>query len=131
MDILAGVITTVFGIYLTSLFAIAFVKKKSVVNYLSSFASSAKAHYSEQIIRLTAGIGLVVYSSEMIFSELFKIFGWTLIITSLVLLTIPWKWHHKFGQWAIPFVIKNLRLYTLIASLLGIIILYCTIMPII
>jgi len=129
MEVLAGIITALFGLYLTSLFAIALVKKKSAINYFSSFASSAKSHYLEQFLRLTMGIGLIISSNNMMLSELFRILGLTLMMTSIVLLITPWKWHYKFGLWAIPLVIKNVYLYTLSASLLGILILYCLIAP--
>ena len=60
----------------------------------------------------------------MWYPDLFKVFGWLIIVTSVGLLLIPWQWHHKFGKWAIPLAIRHLKLYALGASALGTLILY-------
>ena len=53
MEILAGIITTLFGLYLITLLIVTLLRKKSAINYFSSFASSAKVHYFEfRIINL-------------------------------------------------------------------------------
>jgi hypothetical protein len=131
MEILTGIITTLFGLYLISLLILTLLRKKSSIIYFSSFASSAKAHYLEQLLRLIAGLGLLIYSEKMLFPKLFGIFGWALIATSILLFITPWKWHNKFGEWAIPFTIRNLILYSVSASILGLVILYCVIVPLI
>lgn len=131
MEILAGIITTLFGLYLITLLIATLLRKKSAINYFSSFASSAKAHYSEQLLRLIAGLGLLIYSDNMLLPNLFGIVGWALIATSILLITTPWKWHNKFGEWAIPFTIRNLILYAVSASIIGFAIIFCIIAPLI
>lgn len=131
MVILAGTITILLGLYLISLLIVTLLRKKSAIIYFSSFASSAKAHYLEQLLRLIAGLGLLIYSEKMLFPELFGILGWALIAPSILLLITPWKWHNKFGEWAIPFTIKNLILYSVSASIMGLVILYCVIVPLV
>jgi hypothetical protein len=58
----------------------------------------------------------------MWFPDLFKVFGWILVMTTVGLLLIPWQWHHRFGKWAIPFAIRHLRLFALGASMLAVLI---------
>ncbi len=60
----------------------------------------------------------------MRFSELFRMFGWLIVLTTSGLLLIPWRWHHRFGKWAIPLAIRHIKLYALGAFVLGTFILY-------
>ncbi len=131
MIILSGIITVSFGIYLISLLIISILRKDTAISYFSSFASSAKAHYFEQALRLLVGWGLLMYSENMHFSFIFYYFGWLLIATTVVLIITPWRWHHRYGKWAIPLTIKYLKIYAIAACLLGFFILYCVIDPII
>ena len=60
----------------------------------------------------------------MLFSYFFSFFGWLIVGTTVGLLLIPWQWHHKFGEWAIPLAIRHLKLYAIGAFALGMFILY-------
>ena len=131
MEVVAGIITTLFGLSLITLLIVTLLTKEFAITFLSSFASSAKAHYIEQLLRLIAGLGLLIYSDNMLFPDLFGILGWVLIATSVSLIIMPWKWHNKFGKWALPFVIRNLVLYAVSASIMGLVIMYCVIAPLI
>jgi hypothetical protein len=57
-------------------------------------------------------------------SELFKLFGWLIVVTAVALLLTPWQWHHKLGTWMIPLVIRHMKLFAFGASALGVLILY-------
>ncbi|MDH3298039.1 MAG: hypothetical protein OEM96_07160, partial [Gemmatimonadota bacterium] len=91
---------------------------------LTGFASSARAHYTEQALRLIAGLAMVLFAPEMQLSNLFRAFGWLLVLTAAGLLLIPWRWHRRFGEWAIPLAIKHMKLFALGAFALGVFILY-------
>ena len=104
MKIVAGVITILFGLSLITLLIVALINKKLAATFLSSFGSSAKAHYTEQLLRLIAGLGVLIYSDRMLLPSLFEIFGWALTTTSALLIIMPWKWHNKFGKKAMPIV---------------------------
>ncbi|MEP0985657.1 hypothetical protein [Ekhidna sp.] len=127
---LSGIITSLFGLYLVLLLAIAAIKKNTAIRYFSTFASTAKAHYLEQIIRIIIGSSLLIFSSEMLGTWYYYYFGWLLVGTSILLLIIPWQVHHRFGKWAIPLTIKYIWLYASIAAILGMIILYAIFIPI-
>ncbi|SNT28313.1 hypothetical protein SAMN05421640_3165 [Ekhidna lutea] len=130
MQYLTGILTALFGLYLILLLVITGVKKDAATRYFSTFASTAKAHYLEQIIRIAIGASLVVFSSKMLGSWYYNFLGWILICTSTLLMTIPWKVHHRFGKWAIPLVIKYVWVYSALAAALGITILVSIIYPI-
>ncbi|NER12464.1 hypothetical protein GWK08_03350 [Leptobacterium flavescens] len=129
MKLLTATITAIFGIYLISLFVLTLVSKGVAVKFLSSFASSARAHYLEQLLRLIVGGSVLYYSADMLYPVIFKFFGWIVLATTIVLILTPWTWHHKFGQWAIPFAIRNIVFYSISAAIMGIFILYCVFKP--
>jgi hypothetical protein len=76
-----------------------------------SFASSASTHYTEQAFRLLLGASLVVLSPQMWQADLFRIMGWIIVVTSLGLMLMPWRWHHRFGQRVLPLLIRYMGLY--------------------
>ena len=124
MKLLSGSVVVALGLCLIALAAMIVIRPLLAERFLERFASSARAHYSEQTSRLIAGVAIVTFSPSMWYPELFKYFGWLIIITAVGLFLVPWKWHHRFGTWAIPFAIRHLRLYALGAVALGTLILY-------
>ena len=50
--------------------------------------------------------------------------GLWLIVTAVGLLLVPWRWHHRFGEWAIPLAIRHIKLLALGAFALGAFVLY-------
>jgi len=59
------------------------------------------------VVRLIVGGGMVVYASHMRVPGAFEVLGSLLIVTSACQLLIPWRWHHRFGQGAIPLVLRH------------------------
>lgn len=128
-EILTGSVMVIFSLHLISLLIITIINKKIAVSYFSSFASSARAHYLEQIVRLIVGMSMLSFSKSMLYAQFFEIFAWIIILSTIVLILIPWTWHHRLGKWAIPFTIRNLKFYVVSASIFGVFILYCVIKP--
>ena len=124
VTLLSGIIVVAIGVCLLGLAAVVAIKPLLVERFLNTFASSARAHYTEQAARLIAGAAIVIFAPSMWYADPFKIFGWIIIVTSVGLLLIPWQWHHKFGEWAIPWAIRHLKLYAIGAAVLGTLILY-------
>ena len=124
MILLSGIVVVAVGVFLIGSAAVIAVKPVLAERFLKSFASSARAHYTEQAARLIAGTAIVVFASLMWYPDLFKGFGWLIIVTTVGLLLIPWQWHHQFAKWAIPLAIRYLKLYAFGALALGALILY-------
>ena len=122
---LSGIVVFLFCLFLFGLGITIIFRPKSAEKFLMSYASSAHAHYIEQILRMIVGTAMVIIAPAMWFSSIFNFFGWIIIITTIGLLLIPWQWHHKFGKWAIPLVIRYMKLYSLGALGLGAFIIYC------
>jgi hypothetical protein len=124
MEVLSGVVVVAFGVFLIGLAVLIAIKSQLAERFLRSFASSARAHYAEQALRLIAGGAMVIFAPSMWYADLFKLFGWLIIVTAVALLLLPWRWHYEFGQWAIPRVIRHMKLFALGAFGLGILIFY-------
>jgi len=124
INLLSGVVILSFCAFLIGLAIVIIIKPQRAEQFLSSYASSARAHYTEQIARLIIGAAIVIFAPSMWYSNLFNLFGWILIVTTIGLLLIPWQWHHKFGEWVIPLTLRYMKFYALGAFLLGALILY-------
>lgn len=120
----AGIIVVLSGVYLVGMALSVMVARRRVERFLESFASSARSHYLEQALRLTAGLGFVVFSPQMKFQTPFQVYGWILIVTTVALLLVPWRWHRRFGEWAIPFAIAHIKIYAIGALGLGAFVLF-------
>jgi hypothetical protein len=124
MNWLAGIVVVGFCLFLIGLSVLIATKPSLAERFLRSFASSARAHYIEQGLRLLVGAAVIHFSDSMRYPELFKLFGWLIVITTVGLLLIPWQWHHKFSTKVMPPVFRHMRLFALGAFALAAIILY-------
>lgn len=123
-SLLSGIVLVSFCLFLIGLAVVIAATPTLAERFLTSFARSARAHYTEQGSRLLVGAAMVNFAPSMWFPDLFKLFGWLLVITAVVLLLTPWEWHHRFGKWAIPLAIRHLRLFAIGAFTLGALILF-------
>lgn len=110
--------------FLIGLAGVVFVKPALAERFFKLFASSARAHYTEQAVRLLIGASIVAYSPVMWQANLLQLVGWGIVGTTVGLLLMPWRWHHRFGQWAIPLVLRNMRLYAIGLFAFGAFLLY-------
>ena len=124
VNLLSGGVVVGFCLFLISLAAVIVTSPSLAERFLKSFASSARAHYTEQGLRLLVGAAIVNFASSMRYPELFRPFGWLLVVSTAGLLLLPWQWHNKFGRWVMPPVIGHMRLFALGAFALGAFILY-------
>lgn len=124
MSQVAAVVVVGFGLLLIVHTGVAFAKPAIAERFLMRFASSARAHYVEQIFRLLIGAALVVLSPAMWEPTMFWLVGWAIVVSSATLLCIPWRWHHRLGERILPIVVRNLRLYAVGSLAFGALLLY-------
>ena len=118
MMVLAGILL-LSGTALITLAVFIFVRPAVAERFLNLFASSAKAHWIEQLMRVVAGISIWAYAPGMWMPRVFQVFGGIILITAIVLLILPWRMHQRFARWAIPLVLQHLKLYALGALVIG------------
>ncbi len=124
MKLLAGIVVVAFGLFLVGIAGPVFTRRAFAERFLMSFASSARAHYVEQAFRLLIGASLVVFSPAMWQPDLFRFIGWAIVISSVGLLLVPWRWHHRFGERIRPMFVRYMRFYALGAFVFGALLLY-------
>ena len=124
LSAVSGTIVVCFCVFLIGMALLIVFRPSTAERFLGSFASSASAHYTEQVLRLIVGASLVNFASSMWCPDGFRLFGWSILVSTAVLLLIPWRWHHKFASRVMPPIYRNLKLFGLGAFLLGLLILY-------
>jgi hypothetical protein len=124
MNAVAGAILVAFGLFLVSLTAVVFAKPAVAERFFMSFASSARAHYTEQVIRLLIGASLVIRSAAMWQPKVFWFVGWAIVVSSLVLIFSQWEWHQRFGEKVRPMLIRRMKLFAVGLLAFGVLLLY-------
>ena len=107
------------ALFLLGLAALSFFAPSSAVRFLDGFANSARVHYLEMLVRLTVGFAFVARAPRMLYPNAFLLFGWALVVSTVILLLLPWRWHQRFGQKFVPPVIRHVWLFGLVSLPLG------------
>ena len=107
----AGAILVVFGFSVVALTVVIFAKPAVAERFFMSFASSARSHYTEQVVRLLVGASLITRSPSMWQPKVFWFVGWAIVLSSSVLILAPWQWHRRFGEEVLPMLIRHMKLF--------------------
>ncbi len=113
LNAVAGAVLIAFSLFLAGLTVVVFARPTVAERFFTLFASSARAHYTEQFVRLLIGASLIIRSASMWQSKAFWFVGWAVVISSLLLIATPWQWHHRFGEKVRPTLIRRMELYAL------------------
>jgi len=134
INTVAGAILVAFGLFLIGLAVVVFAKPAVAERFFTAFASSARAHYTEQVVRLLVGASLVVRSANVRSSiirsaamwqpKVFWFVGWAIVLSSSVLILTPWQWHHRFGEKVLPIVIHRMKLFAIGLLAFGVLLIY-------
>lgn len=114
-----------FGSFIIFIGFIMLIRPVKARNTLRKAGSTNFINYAEITIRLIPAIALIVCAEIAKFPEAFEIFGWIMLITSLVLYFVPRQLHHQFSMKSAD-ILKPVyfRLIAPFAFLLGILIIY-------
>jgi hypothetical protein len=118
MSLLAALPVFAAGLYLVGLGVVSIVSPDRAKRFLAGFASSARAHFAELMIRLVVGASLVLSAPFMRFAGIFIVFGWILIGTTIALFAVPWRLHYRFATWSVPMATRHMPLLA-VGSLAG------------
>lgn len=123
--IIAKWIIILFGIFFISTGLIMLFIPKKVRQILRKAGSTNFINYAEITIRMIPATGLILYSDFSKFPHFFKIFGWFMLVTSLVLYFVPRQTHHNYSLKCAE-IIKPLyfQLISPFAILIGIVLIY-------
>jgi len=119
MEAIALAVLSVTGLYFLVLGAVSLLLPAQARQFLLGFAASPSKHYAELFARFAVGGSLILSSPQLFHPAAFGIFGWVLIVTSAVLIIIPWQWHQRFAQQAVPRSIRYMPLIGVSSLALG------------
>jgi len=87
-----------FGLFIIYVgFLMLFAPKKARAT-LRKAGSTNLINYTEITLRLIPAAALILYADLSKFPEAFKILGWFMLLTSLVLYVVPRKLHHGYSM---------------------------------
>jgi len=124
IEIAASTIVVLAALYLIGLAAASFFAPAYATRFLNGFVGSARAHFAEMLIRITVGCSLILHAPHMLFSKVFLLAGWLLVLTSVVLLLLPWRWHQRIAHTVVPPITRHVGLFGIASLLLGCLILF-------
>jgi hypothetical protein len=116
LPVLASLVVVASGLLLIGFAVTAHARPELAEHFLMAFARSARAHYLEQTFRLVIGASIVVLSPNMWQATGFSVLGWSLVMSSIALMLLPWKLHHRLGKHVLPKLVKNLKLFAVSVS---------------
>jgi hypothetical protein len=119
IEIVATIAVLFSGLFLICLSLVTFLFPKRAAVFLNSFAITRKAHFTEMIIRLGAGIALAITAQDMALAEIHYLLGLILVFTSVVLMLVPWQYHRKFAKLVVLPLTKRVWVFGILALPLG------------
>lgn len=124
---LALYVTVLAGLYLLGLGVASLLAPSHASRFLLGFGSSPSFHFTELLLRLVVGVALVHIAPYMRFSAIFGAFGWVLLLTTAVMLVVPWQWHRRFAQQAVTRAIRFMALIGVVSLSLGATVLFAVV----
>jgi uncharacterized membrane protein YfcA len=97
MIIIAKFTVIAFGLFFILVSFLMLFAPKKANQILRKAGSTNLINYAEITIRMIPAIGLIIYSDYSKQPELFKIFGWFMLVTSFILYFVPRQLHHRFS----------------------------------
>lgn len=125
----AEIVVTASGLFLIGVGAVMLIRPAITERFIMSFAGSRKAHFTEMFFRLLFGISLALLSMSMWQPKVFRVFAWVIIISSVLLLILPWQFHQRFGARVLPMLVRYMRLYAVGVLAFGVLIVYAVYRP--
>ena len=116
-------LVTVAGMYFVVLGALAFAARARAERFLMGFAQTARTHLLELVIRLVVGWAFVNVAVAPPLANIYRVFGWVLIVTSLILALLPWRLHQRFAAKAVPQALGFMPLIGASSLIMGFVIL--------
>jgi len=99
MEILYRAIVALSGLWLIVVSVVILFYPQKALSALRKFASTNLINYSELILRLIVGLGMMGLAPSTVFEGGFKIAGGFLATTAIILMLIPRRWHHNYALW--------------------------------
>lgn len=124
MLVVAKAIVVVVAIFFLMLGAVALVRPPIARGFLLGFASNGLKHYAELLARVLVGGSLLLIARNSAYLTILSAFGWLLIVTTAFMAVVPWHFHHRFTQSAVPKALRFLPLIGITSLVIGALLLW-------
>lgn len=98
IQIIAKCIIVLCGLFLVYAGFLMFFKPEKVRTIIGKAGSTYFINYAELISRLLIGVCFIIVSKATNWELYFKIFGYFLIGSAIILMCVPIKTHHNFAK---------------------------------
>jgi len=99
METTALLVVAATGLWLVATAVLMALRPLRFLQLLSLTASSRRINNIEQGFRLLAGWALVIRASASQVPRLFEVGGWFIVMSSVILLLLPLRWHAAYAIW--------------------------------
>ncbi len=118
----------IFGVFFIFVGFIMLFAPKKARQILRKAGSTNFINYAEITIRMIPAAALILSADISKYPEVFKIFGWFMLCTSLVLYFVPRQIHHNFSLKAANFLKPiYFQLISPFAFVIGVTLIYCVV----
>ena len=95
--VLAKYTVICFGIFFICVGMLMLFAPATARKTLRKAGSTNFINYAEITIRMIPAAGMILYSEASKYPAIFTLFGWFMLLTSLILYFVPRHLHHKFS----------------------------------
>ncbi|GJL93797.1 MAG: hypothetical protein DHS20C05_02020 [Hyphococcus sp.] len=88
-----------FGVWLFAVSLLMIFRPQLALYYLSKMASTNLINYTELSLRMIVGFVFWFSAASSKFPEVFEVAGVFLMITAVILMLIPRRWHAAYAVW--------------------------------
>lgn len=97
VDLIAKWTVILFGLFFFGVGFLMLFKPKKANQILRKAGSTNFINYAEITIRIIPAAAMILVAEQSKFPEVFTVFGWFMLCTSLVLYFVPRRIHHNFS----------------------------------
>ena len=113
-------IVILFGLFIISAGFIMLLNPEKARQILQKAGSTNVINFTELGLRLIAGVALVLSADEAKFESFFRILGWFIAVSSVIIMIIPRRLHHQYSVKAAEILKPNyFRMVSPMAFLFG------------
>lgn len=123
MSTVTATLVALAGLYCVLLGAVALAIPAHASRFLAGLAGTLPRHAIELALRLCIGGAFVSHAPQLRWPLFGWVFGGLLLVTTSVLMLVPWRRHRAFAQRTVPQALRHPSALGLAALALGLLIL--------
>jgi hypothetical protein len=104
MQVIALIVVAAAGLWLVGVAVMMALRPRYCLQLFEKMSanlerSNWRLQFTEQGLRVLAGVALIVRAPASKLPLVFEVAGWLLVATSLLIMVAPIRWHGAYGRW--------------------------------